>query len=770
MRPVYWFEEVKEDIVKFIGSSAWRIGQLSNLEIPSAPGFILSSNFTESFEEESKIPKLKSQLLKHLINLEKSTGKKLDSGSKPLILSVYPSSFDGCVDGLEPILNIGINDETVEGLSEYYHRPKFAYMTYIRFVSDYLQQVFRIDFEIINSQVQSFMQIKRVEELVALEIIDLKELVKILKNISLQYRNIAFPDNPLDQLEKIITEKISDWNQTYLSDYRRSIEFDVNQGLSLIVREQKFSNLGEDSVDVKVFTRNPQTGNRELIINGYHNWQRYTKLPFRKQYTKFALIDGNTKNKIQEYVTVLETYFNDALELNFIIEDKRVILNQVKPLKKAPICELITPLDLKDDYKKNLSLTAAHIDLANTTNILSPKIEISPSTRSICTIKSFAHKSVAGHMTTDPNMDLDSKILVLEKDPNNYYSQLNNCVGVLSLNPERSFLTILEAKRRNIPCYASNQLLIEEGVLKTDTGISIRNGAGITLCHYTSQMYAGLLEKVPANITDQHTEFHQIINQDLVDVFGLVANSKSELSFLHGLTAGEIFIELEKVLEDKSIEALRSELQFLMSQYANISTVFGINYQQCKTDPETVFNQVEAVLKAVLTSNRVDTVELVINGCDNQLEYKILLDWIERKLNRECLDTFKNLKKRMTVHNLDLLLTLDKRDPRFYGIMINLDQILASVFSKNIHEKDSLTSNVFSGMQVSNIRAEHPMNDWLYEILLKSSKSVNSKVRFESLLNDQWAMNLKKLQARSYLIDKDNFTANKILFFLADKK
>jgi len=770
MRPVYWFEEVKEDIVKFIGSSAWRIGQLSNLEIQSAPGFILSSNFTESFEEESKIPKLKSQLLKHLINLEKSTGKKLDSGSKPLILSVYPSSFDGCVDGLEPILNIGINDETAEGLSEYYHRPKFAYMTYIRFVSDYLQQVFRIDFEIINSQVQSFMQIKRVEELVALEIMDLKELVKILKNISLQYREIAFPDNPLDQLEKIITAKIIDWNQTSLSDYRRSIEFDVNQGLSLIVREQKFSNLGEDSADVKVFTRNPQTGDRELSIAGHKNWQRYSKLPYRKQYTKFALIDGNIKSKIQEYVTVLETYFNDALELNFIIEDKRVILNQVKPLKKSPLCELITPLDLKNDYKKNLSHTACHVDLVNTTNILSPKIEISPSTRSICKINSFAHKSVAGNVTTDPNIDLDSKILVLEKDSKDYHSQLNNCVGVLSLNPERSFRTILEAKRRNIPCYASSQLLIQEGVLKTDTGISIRNGAGVTLCHYTSQMYAGLLEKVPAIITDQHTEFHEIINQDLVDSFGLVANSTSELSFLKGLTAGEIFIEIEKVLEDKSIEVLRSELQFLMSQCADTPIVFGLNYHQSKTDPTIVLNQVESLLKAVLTSNRVDTIELVISGCDNQLEYKILLDWMEQKLNRECLDTFKKIKKRMNVHNLDLLLTLDKRDQRFYGIMINLDKILESVFSKNTYEKDSLTSNVLSGMQVSNVRAEHPMNDFLYDILHRGSKSVNSKVRIESILSDQWAINLQKLQARSYLIDKDNFTANKILFFLADKK
>jgi len=770
MRPVYWFEEVKEDIVKFIGSSAWRIGQLNNLEIPSAPGFILSSNFTESFEEESKIPKLKSQLLKHLINLEKSTGKKLDSGSKPLILSVYPSSFDGCIDGLEPILNIGLNDETVEGLSEYYHRPKFAYLTYIRFVSDFLQQVFKIDFDVINSQVSSYMKIKRVEELVSLEINDLKELIKILKNISLQYKKIAFPDNPLDQLEKIITAKIVDWNDNDLSDYRRSIEFDPNQGLSLVVREQKFSNLGEDSADVKVYTRNPKTGERELVIGGYNNWQRYSKLPYRKTYNKFMLVDGSVKTKIEEFVRVLETYFNDALELNFIIEDKRVVLNQVKPLKKSPLSELIIPLDLTDDYKKSLAMPCGHIDLYNTTNILAPKIEISPSARSICSINSYAHKSVAGHLTVDPKLDLESKILVLEKDSDTHHADLNNCIGVLSLNPERSFKTILEAKRRNIPCYGSHSLSIEQGILKSDTGISIRNGAGVTLCHNTSQMYAGLLDKIPSKVSEQQTEFHKILNQDLTDNFGMLAKSKSDLNCLKGLTVKEIFMDIQDVVSDNPIESLRSEFQFVLSQYSEIKFVFGLNYKQCKNNPENIFLQIESFLKAVLTSNRLDSVELVLNGCDNQLEYKILLDWIEKKLNRECQDAFKAVKKRLNIHNLDLLTTLDKRDARFYGIMIDLDVVLNSLFSKNSGSMDSMTSNVFSGMQVSNLRLDHPLNDWLFSVLQKSSQSVNSKLKTYSLLNQQWVNNIKSLQSRSYFVDKDNYTANKILFFLADKK
>ena len=410
-----------------------------------------------------------------------------------------------------------------------------------------------------------------------------------------------------------------------------------------------------------------------------------------------------------------------------------------------------------------------HTDLYNTSKILNPKIEISPSTRSICQINSFAYQSVAGHVTTDPSLDVESKILVLEEDSKSYHNDLNNCAAVLSLNPEHSFRTILEAKRRMIPCFSSKELHFENGILKTDTGISIRNGAGITLCHATNQMYAGLLESIAANVCDDVSEFHDVINQNLVDQFGIVANKASDVGFAKGLKAKEIFIELNNILADNPIETLRSELQFLISQNISSAFVFATGYDQSKTDPETMFLQIQALLKAVITSNSFDRVELVLNGCDNILEYKILLDWLEKKLDRECNEALKNIKKRINIHNLDLLSTIDKRDHRLYGVLLDMDGLLKSLFSKST-DLDLLTANVFSGMKISNVREDHPLNGWLFDNITKSCKNLNLKVKSNSILNLVWAKNLKTAEARSYLFGKDTYTANKILFFLADEQ
>ena len=761
MRPVYWFEEVKQELVKHIGSSAWRIGQLKNLEVSSAPGFILSSVFTDNFLDETQNAKLKSQLLKQLVMLEKNTGKNLDSENKPLILSVYPSHFDNLVDGIEPIVNVGLNDQTVEGLAEYYHRPKFAYLTYIRFVAEFSECILDVEFPLIDQQV------KRFNELYDLEIKDMLELCHIIKNLPLQLKGVEFPESALDQLELIVLKKVSQWQNETLADYRRSIEMDADLGLSLVVREQKFSNLGEDSADVKILTRDPETGEKKLVISGFRSWQRYSKFPFKKEYSKVTtFIDGAHAKELSEIVDVLETYFCDGLEINLIIEDNKFFVNQVKPLKKTPRAELKIAMDLHLEQNKDLKITSKSVVLQNLAKYFNPEVEVSQVSVEICSIESLTNKSIIGKLTTDSGLDLGSKILVIDQDNTNFQTDLNNCDALLVLNKYYCFKTILEAKKRMIPVFASNQMYIQDGVIKTHSGINIRNGAEVTLSHRHEFMYAGALPLLEVKPENELQQFNDELNKLLKTQFGLMCTTRKDVTLASTFGAKNVQMMFKDVTTSGELAIIRSELSFLINQNPNIKLSFMVCREQFLHSPELVLTQIMALLEASINNGATNKITLVLDASVDNLGYKTILDWIYKSIKTEHASELNEIRI-MTVGSAIGHLDMKTVDNRITGVQVDLNSILEDCYKSKLTKKGELYKNILSGLHISNLRTESTLREIISSVLKGRSKGVKFEFLYDQTMNHEWMREVYNLDSDMFYTTKQSLTNNKILMLQA---
>lgn len=768
MRPVYWFEEVKQELVKHIGASAWRIGQLKNLEVPSAPGFILSSLFTQNFLDETQNAKLKSQLLKQLVLLEKNTGKTIDSPKNPLILSVYPSHYDQLNDGIDPMINIGLNDETVEGLAESYHRPKFAYLTYLRFVVDFSESILDVDFPFIDQQVKRFMTLKRVDQLVDLEIKDILELCSIIKNLPTQLKNVEFPQSTLDQLELIVMKKVALWQRDSLIDYRRSVEMDSKLGLSLIVREQKFSNLGEDSADVKILTRDPNSGEKKLIVSGFRNWQRYSKIPFKQTYSKFTqFVDGSLLSQVNEMVQVLETYFCNGLELNLIIEDNKIFVNQVKPLKKTPRAELKIALDLTSDINKDLKHTSQSIVLSNLKKYFNPEVEISSHSVKICDLESLSNRSLVGHLTTDSRLKLESRILVIDKDGSSFATDLNDTKGLLVLNKHYCFKTIAEARKRMIPVFACSEMVIQDGVIKTNSGITIRNGAEVTLAHKADAMYAGALPFSQVKPGQDLVEFNKELNDNLSSSFGLACQTRKDITLSEGFGSKDVQMLLSDVTNSEELAIIRSELSFLINQNPNCKLRFATSHHQILNNPELVLNQISALLEASINNNACNKVTLVLDAPVDNLGYKTIIDWIERSIKQEHYAEMQKIKLVTTVNscgNLDF----ESVDKRVDGVLINIDRILEQSFLSGSLKGSLLAENVLPALHISNVKNKGFLKDFLHTKLTKRPKNLKCELSSCTMLNHKWMEMVKDMDFDLILSCKDSLTPNKILLLQSE--
>ncbi len=763
MRPVYWFEEVKQDLVKHIGSSAWRIGQLKNLELPSAPGFILSSLFTKNFLHEIQNAKLKSQLLKQLVLLERNTGKSIDSPKNPLILSVYPSHFDNLNDGIPPIINIGLNDETVEGLAVSYHRPKFAYLTYLRFVTEFSETILDVEFPLIDQQVQRFMSLKRVNQLIDLELKDILELCSILKNFPVQVKNIEFPNNTLDQLEMVILKQMSLWQKESLVDYRRSVEIDTELGLSLIVREQKFSNLGEDSADIKILTRDPDNGEKKITITGFRNWQRYSKLPFKSEYTKVSkFIDGAQQSAVMEMISVLETYFCDGLELNLIMEDNTLFVNQVKPLKKTPMAELKIALDLASSFKKDLKHTAENIVLTNLANYFTPEVESSTQSVEICSIEPMSGRSVIGELSTDASLKLDNKILVIDQDKNNLEHELNDTKALVILNKHYCFKTIAEAKKRMIPVFASDKMFIKDGVIKTKTGITIRNGAEVTLAHNSEKMYAGALGLTEVKPEKELAAFNSEINALLTLKFGLSCKTRKDITLASTFGSDSVQMCFADVTNSEEIAIIRSELSFLINQNPNCKLRFLSSQKQLVENPELVLKQITALLEASINNNACSKISLVLDAPLDSLGYKTILDWIGKSIKPAHLRELKKLKL-ICVMNSFGFMDFKSVDTRFDGVLINLDRILEQAFQSERIRGTALLANILPGLHISNIKGGGFVKDVLLDKMKNRPKGLKYELSTTSTLNLNWMRKIDLMDMDMIFCCKSNLTTNKIL-------
>ena len=335
---VYFFGQGRADgtaaMKDILGGKGAGLAEMTNIGIPVPPGFTISSTLCLTYLENHQFPlRLTAQVEAALDRLQGAAGKHFGDPKNPLLVSVRSGAAVSMPGMMETILNLGLNDVTVEGLAAMSGNPQFAWDSYRRFVQMYGGVVFDVPkstFENILDERKKRCGAKRDIDL------PLEEFQALVRDFKAAIRDATgrdFPEEPLDQLWGAIAAVFESWNTRRAIDYRKIHDIPDTMGTAVNVVAMVFGNLGEDSGTGVAFTRDPSTGERRLYGEFLVNAQGEDVVSGARDPEPIAGLKQVMPAAYQELertARVLERHFRDVQDMEFTIERGTLYMLQTR--------------------------------------------------------------------------------------------------------------------------------------------------------------------------------------------------------------------------------------------------------------------------------------------------------------------------------------------------------------------------------------------------------------------------------------------------------
>lgn len=352
MKWVYCFSEGNKDMQATLGGKGANLAEMTALGLNVPPGFTISTLACRNYLAEQALwPALKEAVFAQLQTLEKQTGKTFlgEGDGAPLLLSVRsgaPVSMPGMMD---TILNLGLNDQTVQRLAERTQNAAFAWDSYRRFIemfANVVAEIPRSEFEQLLDEVKKAQGYQRDSELTPAE---LQQLTAQYKAIYARHCGTPFPDDPPEQLCMAIEAVFKSWNNPRARTYRDLHHIPHDLGTAVNVQSMVFGNMGDTSGTGVLFSRNPINGQDELfgeyllnaqgedVVAGTRTPQPIASLQEAQPAVYRALYDTAKK---------LEHYFKDIQDIEFTIENGQLYLLQARSAKRTALAAIAIVTDL----------------------------------------------------------------------------------------------------------------------------------------------------------------------------------------------------------------------------------------------------------------------------------------------------------------------------------------------------------------------------------------------------------------------------------------
>jgi pyruvate,orthophosphate dikinase len=353
-----------------LGGKGANLAEMTLLGVPVPPGFTISTEACRYYYQTGGQypPELKEQVEEGIRKIEELTGKKFGDPSNPLLFSVRsgaPISMPGMMD---TVLNLGLNDETVEGLASQTNDPRFAYDCYRRFIAMYGDVVLglkphekeeRDPFEVILEQLKEERKVRYDSEL---DVEALKELVALYKKEINRRLGIEFPQDPYEQLWGAIAAVFRSWDNPRAIAYRRLNNIPDDLGTAVNVQSMVFGNMGWDSGTGVVFTRNPATGENyiygeyllnaqgEDVVAGIRTPQPINKRQ-KSSPDEISLEEAmpDVYQELERYCKLLERHFRDMQDVEFTIERRKLYILQTRSGKRTGFAALRIAVDMVEE-------------------------------------------------------------------------------------------------------------------------------------------------------------------------------------------------------------------------------------------------------------------------------------------------------------------------------------------------------------------------------------------------------------------------------------
>ena len=377
---VYLFSEGNASMRNLLGGKGANLAEMTGLGLPVPRGFTITTEACTRFYQDGKViaKEIEDEIFATLSKTEEIVGKKFGDPENPFLVSVRSGARVSMPGMMDTILNLGLNDEVVEGLSKLTQNPRFAYDSYRRFImmfSDVVMGIDRLKFEKLMDAIK---EEKGVTSDTDLDAGDLKKLVEQYKELYHKEMGVPFPQDPRVQLMEAVKAVFRSWDNPRAIVYRRLNDIPSDWGTAVNVQEMVYGNMGNDSGTGVAFTRDPSTGEKKLYGEFLMNAQGedvVAGIRTPQQIEVLKEINPDVYNQFVDIANKLESHYCYMQDMEFTIERGKLFMLQTRNGKRTAQAALKIAVDLVNENMITKEEALMKVDPKQLDTLLHPQFE-----------------------------------------------------------------------------------------------------------------------------------------------------------------------------------------------------------------------------------------------------------------------------------------------------------------------------------------------------------------------------------------------------------
>ena len=515
MRFVYDFDEPCDGGRALLGGKGVGLAEMTQLGVPVPAGFTITTEACRAYlRDGKKVPAgLEDEVEQHVQALEKRSGKRFGDTRDPLLVSVRSGGAISMPGMMDTILNVGLDDKSVEGLAATTGNRRFAYDSYRRLVQMYGETVDGIDGQRFEQELSRLKQDRGVDLDSDLSADDLVQLVDRFKQIYEEETGHPFAQDAREQLSRAVEAVFQSWDTPRAQVYRRAHEIADDLGTAVNVVQMVFGNKGDSSGTGVAFTRDPATGDPDVYGEFLVNAQGEdvvagirTPEPIAQMKTKLP----GAYVEFMETAKKLEQHYRDVQDVEFTVEEGTLYLLQTRTAKRTAAAALKAAVDMVGERLISRDEAVARIDPAQLDQLLhpmiDPKAELAVAARGLNASPGAATGAIVFDADTAEERGRAGENVILvrwETTPDDINGMIHS-QGILTAHGGMTSHAAVVARGMGKPCVAGCEGLnldLDAGTVKIGES-RLAEGDVITIDGGTGRVIVGPVELVPPQINE----------------------------------------------------------------------------------------------------------------------------------------------------------------------------------------------------------------------------------------------------------------------------
>ncbi len=377
---IYRFEDGNPKHKHLLGGKGAGLAAMTQMGLPVPPGFTITTRVCREYYEKGRelSTDIWDAVLSEIKVLEEKLNKLFGSKDNPLLLSVRSGASLSMPGMMDTILNLGLNDDTVEGIAKLTTNDRFAWDSYRRFLQSFGKVVLDVPGDLFEEAITHKKALLDIKDDSSFTSSDLKELVKEFKKIINENSKVPFPEDSYLQLKYCIKAVFESWNGQRAIEYRRIYNIPETLGTAVNIMAMVFGNMGMDSATGVAFTRDPSTGEKKFFGEFLPNAQGEDVVAGIRTPHNIELLARDMPqaySKLLKIAQILETTYRDMQDIEFTIEKGNLFMLQTRVGKRTPMAAIRIAVDMVDEKIITKDEAVLRVTCEEIEKVLHPSID-----------------------------------------------------------------------------------------------------------------------------------------------------------------------------------------------------------------------------------------------------------------------------------------------------------------------------------------------------------------------------------------------------------